>query len=269
MLSAVDLSFGYPGRTVGRGVTFTVSPGEVFCLLGPNGCGKTTLFKTLLGLLKPHGGRLELDGRPVADIPRREFAQRVAYVPQATAAYFPFTVFDVVLMGRASRLGSFERPSAGDRQIVNDTLLQLGIGHLRDRAYTAISGGERQMALIARALAQRPAMIVMDEPTASLDFGNQARILKQILALAADDIAVILSTHEPGHAFACADTVALMRDGRIVMAGGPDAVLTPESLGRLYGVEVAVSRIPEAEQGICVPILGKRHFPDRSRAESA
>lgn len=256
MLIAADLAFGYPGRTIGRGVTLCVSPGEVFCLLGPNGCGKTTLFKTLLGLLRPHGGRLELDGRPVAGTPRREFARRVAYVPQATAATFPFTVFDVVLMGRASALGSFERPSAKDRQIVRETLSQLGIEHLASRSYTAISGGERQMALIARALAQRPAMIVMDEPTASLDFGNQALILRQILALAAGGMAVILSTHEPGHAFACADTVALMCAGGIVMTGTPDAALTQETLGSLYGVEVAVARL--AGRGVCVPLLHKR-----------
>lgn len=255
MLGAVDLAFGYPGKRVGSGASFSVSAGEVFCLLGPNGCGKTTLFKTVLGLLPALGGRLELDGIAVSSLSRRHFAQRVAYVPQATAAHFPFSVFDVVLMGRASRIGTFDRPSASDRAIVHDTLTRLGIAHLGDHPYTAISGGERQMTLVARALAQRPAMIVMDEPTASLDFGNQARILDQILALAGEGIAVVLSTHEPGHAFACADTVALMSAGTIVASGPPDAVLTPEALTRLYGVDVAVARLAGIEQQVCVPVL--------------
>lgn len=269
MLNAVDLAFGYPGKTVGKGATFSVSAGEVFCLLGPNGCGKTTLFKTLLGLLPALGGRLELDGVPVSQLSRRLFAQRVAYVPQATAAHFPFSVFDVALMGRASRVGTFERPSASDRAIVRDTLAELGIAHLADHSYTAISGGERQMTLIARALAQRPAMIVMDEPTASLDFGNQARILDRILGLAASGIAVVLSTHEPGHAFACADTAALMRAGTIVASGAPDTVLTPEALGGLYGVEVAVARLAGIEQRVCVPVLRRAAQGTRQVATKA
>ncbi|WP_379072991.1 ABC transporter ATP-binding protein [Mesorhizobium sp. UC22_110] len=255
MLSAVDLAFGYPGRRVGSGATFSVAAGEVFCLLGPNGCGKTTLFKTVLGLLPALGGRLDLDGIPVSSLSRRHFAQRVAYVPQATAAHFPFSVFDVALMGRASRIGTFDRPSASDRAIVHETLTRLGIAHLGDHPYTEISGGERQMTLVARALVQRPAMIVMDEPTASLDFGNQARILSQILALKGEGIAVVLSTHEPSHAFACAGTVALMSAGTIVASGTPDAVLTPEALSRLYGVDVTVARLSGIEQQVCVPVL--------------
>lgn len=253
MLEAVGLAFGYAGHPVGRDITLSVAAGEVLCLLGPNGCGKSTLFKTLLGLIPALGGRLELDGRPVAAISRKAFAQRVAYVPQATAAYFPFSVFDVVLMGRASRIGSFDGPSRADRKIAASALEELRISHLAERPYTAVSGGERQMTLIARALAQQPAMIVMDEPAASLDFGNQARVLNHISALAAEGIAVVLATHEPGHAFACADTVALMSAGRIVAKGRPEIVLTAEALSALYGVGVRV--VMEAGQGICVPIV--------------
>ncbi len=180
MLKATDLSFGYSkARPIGHGVNFSVSAGEVFCLLGPNGCGKTTLFKTLLGLIPILDGRLELDGHPVAGISRRSFARRVAYVPQANTAYFPFSVFDVVLMGRASRIGAFESPSRSDREIATAKLEELGILHLANRAYTEISGGERQMTLIARALAQQPALIGVDELIVSLDRADRESRLRQ------------------------------------------------------------------------------------------
>jgi iron complex transport system ATP-binding protein len=261
ILSAVDLVFGYGGAPIGRDLTLSVDQGEVLCLLGPNGCGKTTLFKTLLGLIPSQGGRLELDGRPVSAFSRPEFARRVGYVPQASAGYFPFEVTDVVLMGRASRIGAFSLPSAADHAVARAALDTLGIGHLGPRSFSAISGGERQMVLIARALAQEPALIVMDEPTASLDFGNQARVLERIGALAASGLTIVLSTHDPGHAFACADKVALMKAGTIVATGSPEAVLTPRALGDLYGVEVTVAWLEDAGRYTCAPSLKKRNGP--------
>ncbi len=265
MLEAVDLSFGYAGRAIGKHVSLSVAPGEVLCLLGPNGCGKTTLFKTMLGLIPKLGGRLELDGRPVADMSRREFARRVAYVPQAGMVHFPFSVFDIVLMGRASWIGAFERPSRADHDIVRKVLDELGISHLAERSFTAISGGERQMVLIARALAQQPAVIVMDEPTASLDFGNQARVLMRITSLSGSGLSIVLSTHEPSHAFACADTVALMSNGMIIAKGSPEAVLTADLLGKLYGVDVAVTVIESTGQGICAPVLARQYRDQADR----
>ena len=253
MLAAHDLAFGYRNVPVGRGVTLSVARGEVLCLLGPNGCGKTTLFKTLLGLLPAQGGRLELEGRPVAAFSRAEFARRVAYVPQAHTAYFPFGVLDMVLMGRASRIAALSTPSPADRVAAKTALETLGVAHLGARLFTEISGGERQMALIARALAQAPDLIVMDEPTASLDFGNQARVLEKIGALAASGLAIVLSTHDPGHAFACADRVALMKDGRLVDIGPPQQVVTAQALHDLYGVDVAIAYLEEAGRHVCVP----------------
>jgi iron complex transport system ATP-binding protein len=258
MLAARDLAFGYRHAPVGRGVTLDIEPGEVFCLLGPNGCGKTTLFRTLLGLLPPQAGRVELDDRPVPAFSRAAFARRVGYVPQAGASTFPFTVLDVVLMGRAGRVGTFASPSRADHAAARAALQTIGIGHLASRRYTEISGGERQMTLIARALAQEPGLIVMDEPTASLDFGNQARVIRQIRALAASGIAVVLATHDPGHAFACADRVALMKRGEIVIVGTPDEVLTSATLRDLYGVDVAVAWLEAAGRRVCVPSLTGR-----------
>lgn len=255
MLTACDLAFGYRGVRVGGGVNLAIAPGEVFCLLGPNGCGKTTLFRTLLGLLPPHAGRVELDGKPVAAFSRAEFARRVAYVPQAGAPTFPFSVADVVLMGRASRIATFAAPGPADHAAARAALATIGIAHLAERRFSEVSGGERQMTLIARALAQEPGLVVMDEPTASLDFGNQARVIAQVRALGARGIAVVLSTHDPGQAFACASRVALMRRGEIISLGRPTATLTPEALRALYGVDVTVAWLEPAGRRVCIPTL--------------
>ncbi|MCP1549674.1 MULTISPECIES: ABC transporter ATP-binding protein [Methylorubrum] len=256
ILEIRDLAFGYGARAVGSGVSLTLQGNEALCLLGPNGGGKTTLFKTMLGLLRPLAGRVLLDGIDLATLPRREIAKKIAYVPQAHAAFFPFTVREVVLMGRASRLPAFASPGPADHAAAERALLTLGIGHLGERIYTEISGGERQLALIARALAGEPRLLVMDEPTASLDFGNQARVLAQVRRLSQSGIAVVLSTHDPGHAFLCADRVALLHGGRLVALGPPSETVTPEHLRLLYGVEVAVVPLPGQGRTVCTPLIG-------------
>ncbi|MHB2265992.1 ABC transporter ATP-binding protein [Aliihoeflea sp. PC F10.4] len=261
--STTDLAFGYRAHPIGEDVTLSVTSGEVLCLLGPNGCGKTTLFKTMLGLLPAQGGRLELNRRDVASFSRTEFARRVGYVPQAHAAYFPFRVREMVLMGRAARVSTFATPSPTDRATADRALATLGIDHLAERPFTEISGGERQMALIARALAQEPDMLVMDEPTASLDFGNQTRVLERIGALRESGLAIVLSTHDPGHAFACATRVALMKAGRVIAVGTPDETVTPDALRAIYGVEVAIDYMAEAGRNVCAPKLNRHEgaFP--------
>lgn len=261
MFQATDLAFGYGRVKIGHGVTLSVDRGEVLCLLGPNGCDKTTLFKTLLGLLPRQGGSLELNGKDIATFSRSQFARHIAYVPQATGAYFPFSVFDVVLMGRASRIDTFASPTMADRAITQEALAALGIGHLAARPFTDISGGEKQMTLIARALAQEPELIVMDEPTASLDFGNQARVLSRISSFAGSGMAVVISTHDPSHAFACASRVALMQAGALIAIGKPQDVLTSEALQALYGVGVAVAYLEQAGRHVCTPTLIERNAP--------
>jgi iron complex transport system ATP-binding protein len=259
MLAIENLAFGYRNKPVGRDVSFTVAAGETLGLLGPNGCGKTTLFRTILGLLAPQGGRVVLESSDVATLSRAAVAQRIGYVPQAHAGYFPFAVRDIVLMGRTAHLGLFATPTQRDRAVAERMLDTLGITHLADRTYTQISGGERQLALIARALTQEPRVLVMDEPTANLDFGNQVRVLDRIRALSRQGIAVILSTHDPDQAFFCCDRVVLLHEGRMIDCAPPEQAITSASLKQLYGVDVAVLEIDSPEAGrrlrICTPTL--------------
>jgi iron complex transport system ATP-binding protein len=216
-LTVDNLAFGYRGRPVGSEVSFGLESGEVLCLLGPNGAGKTTLFKTVLRLLAPLAGTISIDAEAIDRWSRRRLARVFGYVPQAQLGLFPFTVRDVVLMGRTAHMDLFATPSARDIEFAEKMLDLLGIVHLTDHPYTEISGGERQLTLVARALAQEPKILVMDEPTASLDFGNQVRVLSEIKTLAGRGIAVILSTHDPDQAFLCAHRVAILQKGRRIL----------------------------------------------------
>lgn len=254
MLAAENLAIGHGARIIGSGLSLTITEGETLCLLGPNGCGKTTLFKTMLGLLPAKAGRVTLNGTDIARLPRKTLARAIAYVPQAHAAFFPFSVREIVLMGRASRLSAFASPGPRDEIAAMSALELLGIGHLSERLYTEISGGERQLALIARALAGEPRLLVMDEPTANLDFGNQIRVLSQIRRLSGRGIAVVLSTHDPAHAFLCATRVAALHDGRFVGLGTPAETVTPQILRLLFGVEVGIVALPNGPV-LCAPLL--------------
>ena len=242
-LEARRLAFGYPGHPVGAQADLGVDRGEVLALLGPNGSGKTTLFKTLLGLLPPQGGDVWIAGQRLASLSRRRIAHHLAYVPQAHAPPFPFSVRDVVLMGRTARLKPFAQPTAQDHEVAQAALDTLGIAMLAAHDYTRISGGQRQLALIARALAQEADVLIMDEPTASLDFGNQARVLAHVAQLKSRGLAIVLSTHDPDHALSVATRVALLEGGRILADGKPEAVVTSASLSRIYGVPVGVERL--------------------------
>ncbi|MCX7555861.1 ABC transporter ATP-binding protein [Xanthomonadaceae bacterium JHOS43] len=230
------LGIGHGRRRVLSDLSLTLHRGELLCLLGPNGSGKTTLLRTLLGLVPPQVGSIRLLNRPLSHWSRNALARHVGYVPQAHAGLFAFTVLDIVLMGRAAQVGRFAIPSQHDRAIALHCLDTLGIATLAQRTYTKISGGERQLALVARALAQEPDVLLLDEPTASLDFGNQIRVLEHLGQLRALGIAILMSTHQPDHALRCADRTALVGDGRLLALGPTTDVATAAQLARLYGV---------------------------------
>lgn len=245
MIAATDLHSSYRGRQVLKGASLALGTGELVCLLGANGAGKSTLLKLMLGVLKPAAGRITLDGRSLPDIGRRLLAQRVAYVPQVHAAPFPYTVRQVVLMGRLPATGLFGAPGSADHRAADQAIDHLGIGHLADRAYTEVSGGERQLALIARALAQEARLLIMDEPLAGLDYGHQVRLLDLLARLGGEGYGVLMTTHDPDQPLSGCDRVALLVDGRIAVDGVPAEVLTPEAIHCLYGVRVDLLQTAE------------------------
>jgi iron complex transport system ATP-binding protein len=255
-LSATDLCVGYGRRRVAAGVSIELNTGDVFCLLGPNGCGKTTVFRTLLGLIPPLSGTVRLDSRRLEQLSRREVARRIAYVPQAHTPAFPYTVEEVVLMGRAAHLGVFSRPGRADRRLAESALAQLGIGSLAGADYSLLSGGQRQLVLIARALAGEAAFMIMDEPAASLDYGNQSLVLDRIRSLAAGGVGILLSSHDPGQVLAVGDRAALMRDGAVLRQGPVDEVMDAATLSAVYGMAVDVIVLPDGRK-VCLPGLAQ------------
>jgi iron complex transport system ATP-binding protein len=248
-LEVRDLGFAFGKHQVLRGVSFTASSGQAICLLGHNGAGKSTLFRCLLGLLKGFTGEILLDGEPTSHLSRRELSRRIAYIPQSSDPVFDYSVFDVVMAGRTVHLGRSSVPTAADEDIVFEQIERLGISNLATRGYAHISGGERQMVLIARALAQQARILVMAEPTANLDFGNQYRVLQHIQALREEGYLVILSTHNPQHAMELATRVLVLHEGRILAQGAPLDVLTPEILGTIYGIPIGIYEAAEPRTG--------------------
>ncbi|QGP93959.1 putative ABC transporter ATP-binding protein [Neomoorella glycerini] len=268
-LTLKDVTCGYWGRAVVSGVSMEVESGEIMCLLGPNGSGKTTLFKTILGLIKPQAGEILFGGENICDWSQARIARVMGYIPQAHTPPFPFKVLDVVLMGRTAHLGIFAVPSPEDKEIVQEAMAALNISHLQDRVYTEISGGERQLVLIARALAQQPQVLIMDEPTSSLDFGNQVMVLSHIKRLAHTGLAIIMASHFPDHALLYASKVMLLKKGQVYSLGRPEETVTEENLKSLYGVDVKIIRaeIPGcSETRVCVPV-SRQILPKDTRRE--
>ncbi len=223
------------------GVSFTVERGSLTGLLGPNGCGKTTLLKLIAGVLRPDQGTVALEGRSVADVPRRQLARRVAVVPQETHPAFDYTVLEMVLMGRHPHLGMLQLEGPGDLQIAGEALAATGTAHLAARSYMTLSGGEKQRVVIAGALAQQPDVLILDEPTASLDLAFQLEVAALLSRLNRErGVTMVLATHDLNLAAALCDMLVLIRDGRVLARGAVRDVLTPEMVQQLYGVEADV-----------------------------
>lgn len=257
-LDIKNLSCGYTRNPVIEDICLSVEPGETLCLLGSNGSGKTTFLKTVLGLLKSRHGQVLLDGHDISAWSHSHIARVMGYVPQSHQAAFPYRVVDMVLMGRTAHLKAFASPSSHDMDIALEALDSLHISHLQDRAYTEISGGERQLVLLARALAQEPQILIMDEPTANLDFGHQIMVLEQVRDLAINrNLAVLMSSHFPAHAFLYASKVLLFSEGRMLDIGRPDETITEGNLRELYGVDIEIVTVQtrqSKEVKVCLPV---------------
>lgn len=238
ILTVENLSFAYPGgKDVLRELTFSAQKGEFISVLGPNGVGKSTLFRCILGNLGGYSGEIQLDGRNIRDLSTREMARHIAYIPQTHRPTFGYSVADTVLMGTTRQLSTFEQPGPKQEKVAREAMERVGIWPLRERNFAHLSGGEQQLTLIARAIAQQADILVMDEPTSALDYGNQLRVLQQVQNLAHQGYTVLLSTHNPQHALQFADRVLALSGGKLFADGATVAVLTPELIEKLYGVK--------------------------------
>jgi len=247
MLHASELSYGYSSGRHTRSFTLddvsvTVERGSLTGLLGPNGCGKTTLLNLLSGVLQPAHGQVSLNGIPLAGRSRRDIARHLAVVPQETHPAFDYTVMEMVLMGRHPHLGAFELEGPSDLALARDALAATGTEHLAGRAYMTLSGGEKQRVVIASALTQSPDVLLLDEPTASLDLGYQLEVAGLLRRLNRDrGVTMVLATHDLNLAASLCDRLILMRDGRVVAQGATRDVLTASSIRRIYDVDADVS----------------------------
>ena len=258
-ISVESLSYSYPqsGKKVFEDVDFTVAGGDVISLLGPNGTGKSTLLKCLAGVLKADSGCVRLDGRALGSLSHAERAVKMAYVPQTQSSPFPYPVSEIVMMGRASHLGLFSSPSADDLRETEAAMERVGISDLADRPCTQISGGEWQLVLIARAIAQKSEILLLDEPTSHLDMGNQIRILEAINSLACSGFTIIVATHFPEHAFLTSNRAAVLKDGRLSQVEDPERIISEKMMKKTYGIDVKILNHDElGQRKIVVPMLG-------------
>lgn len=257
-LELQDVSFSYGDRLILDKVSFSLHRGEFLSVLGPNGVGKSTLFRCILGRLTDYTGTITSGGEDIRALSRREAAQRIAYIPQIHQPTFEYSVLDTVLMGTTRQLSTpFAQPKAAQTQQAMVALERVGVAQLAPRSFAQLSGGEQQLVLVARALAQQSEVLIMDEPTSALDYGNQLRVLELVRELAEDGFAVLLSTHNPQHALSYATRILALCGGQVAALGEPEDVLTPELVRRLYGVDVVFETTAQAR--VIVPVTHHAH----------
>jgi iron complex transport system ATP-binding protein len=253
LMQVSDASFSYDGQhNIFENINFSVQKGDVFCILGPNGTGKTTLIKCINGLMKLSSGKILFNEKNIYSLNKTEIAKNIGYIPQIHNSTFPFSVLDVVLMGRSPHLEMFASPGEKDIKIAEESLKTLNITHMRDVPYTEISGGEQQLVFLARILTQKPSVLLLDEPTSHLDFGNQMRTLNIIEKLAKSGLSIVMSSHFPDQAFISANKVALMKGKNFIDIGSPEEVINEENMEKIYDVQVKIVDIEHRKA--CIPL---------------
>jgi iron complex transport system ATP-binding protein len=256
MLEVKSLTFSYENDPIFENISFSLKRGEVMCILGPNGAGKSTLIKCIAGILKPAAGSIYILGENIASLGARNIARHIGYVPQQNEVVFPFTVLDFVMMGRAPHLSIFASPGEKDREIAMKSLAIVGLSTYAEKPLVTLSGGQSQMALIARALVQQPSLLLLDEPASHLDFGNQILVLETVQKLASMGMSVLMNTHMPDHAFLVGNKAAALTGGKLVAIGDVESVVTSKMMSSVYGVKVAVMHIEELKRKVCMPLQG-------------
>lgn len=251
VLEVKNAHFGYEQKSVLRGVDLRVMQGEVISLLGINGSGKSTLLRLMLDLLSPSKGEIFLEGKNIREFKRSAIASRLAYIPQSNNTPFGYTALEMVMMARFSLLSPFAQLSKKDELIAQNALKRVGIEDLSDRIYITLSGGQKQLVLLARAIAQGSQTILMDEPVSGLDYGNQLKLLRLISSLAKDGYTIIQTTHYPDHAFLLDSRVVILDNGVIVSDGASSEVITAKSIEELYGIEAEI--ISHGGYARCLP----------------
>lgn len=253
LLEVKDISFGYDDKKIFENISFSIGRGDVLCILGPNGTGKTTLIKCLNGLHDIESGEIILEGKNIKSMSFKEISKYIGYIPQTHTPTFPFTVLDVVIMGRSPYLSLTDSPKEEDIKIAESALKDLGIYGLKDKEYTNLSGGERQLVFLARILTQQPDILILDEPTSHLDFGNQIKFLEIVDKLASLGLSIIMSSHFPDHTFISSNKVAIMKDGSFIDFGTPQDVVNEENLKKAYDIDVKLIDLDNGRK-VCVPM---------------
>lgn len=240
MIRVESLSFSYGSHQVLDNISFSAEKGDFLAILGPNGAGKSTLFRCMLGLIKNYRGTITSGGRDIRSLSRREMAGIMSYIPQNFGTAFAYSVLDTVLMGTTHELGTFSNPKVSQIRHAEEALARVGISDLSERMFNRLSGGEQQLVMIARALSQQAGVLMMDEPTASLDYGNREKVLALLRDLTHHGYTVILSTHDPQHALSYSGKVLALQNGRVAAFGKTEKVLSSELLQRLYGIHAVI-----------------------------
>ena len=251
IIETKNLSFSYGSRKILNNINLSVEEGVFLSILGSNGVGKSTLFKCMLGLNPGFAGDIFISGCSIKAMSPREISSKIAYIPQHTAPAFNFSVEDIVLMGTTAGQSALSKPGRAELDSVAAALEKVGIESLRQRCFHQLSGGEKQLVIIARALAQNARTIMLDEPTASLDFGNQMRVLRQIKALSGEGYTIIQTTHNPEHAYMFSDRIVALASGGIYAQGSPQDIITKETMSALYNLDVEISSLFEDRVRVC------------------